>query len=520
MIISDNKKIKVQNYGLYAISANKVVIVKGKSIVLANPTDPEIYLHPLAITLQYFEIGSYGEVLLAGTLDNIDTTVYSNYINTSLYLAANGGISSTVSAVTIGSISKLSNTGSVYVNFIVEPSVSWGNISGTLSDQTDLQDALDTKFDLEDINPVCKLSENINKGQAIYISGATGTNMIISKASNDAESTSSKTFGILSATGVTNDQIKIITNGFLQGINTSTATIGDFIWLGTNGNLIFWHYGLTTKPVAPAHLVFLGIVTRVHAVNGEIFVKVQNGYELDELHDVAVGSYVNRDVLYRDTDNNLWKNGSLFDLMGAAADSQDGYLTGSDWTIFNGKQDALSAATASNDGYLTAADWDIFKNKQNAITLTTTGTSGAATLTGSTLNIPQYSGGGSAASQFFVAGSATGLAAATTRYGNVAGSTAESQLRLPLSSACTISDLYVRTTATMNASASLQVAVYKNGTITALTLTIAGGSVAGTYSNTANSVTFAAGDGWVLGFVNAGSVAAAASSGQSVKITI
>jgi len=32
--------------------------------------------------------------------------------------------------------------------------------------------------------------------------------------------------------------------------------------------------------------------------------------------------------------------------------------------------------------------------KQNSLTLTTTGTSGAATLVGSTLNIPQYSGGG------------------------------------------------------------------------------------------------------------------------------
>ena len=36
--------------------------------------------------------------------------------------------------------------------------------------------------------------------------------------------------------------------------------------------------------------------------------------------------------------------------------------------------------------------------KQDAITLTTTGTSGAATLVGSTLNIPQYSGGGSSLS--------------------------------------------------------------------------------------------------------------------------
>ncbi len=369
MIISDNKKIKVQNYGLYAIGINKVVIVKGKTIILADPSNPDISKYPLAITLQYFEIGEYGEVLLSGTLPDINTNIYSNYVNTTLYLAANGEISATSSNVIIGTISKLGETGSIYINFNVEPSVSWGAITGTLSDQTDLQAALDAKFDLEDINPVCKLSENISKGQAVYISGATGTNMIASKASNDSESSSSKTFGILSYTGVTNDHIKVITNGFLEGVDTSTATIGDFIWLGVNGNLIFWHYPETTKPVAPAHLVFLGIVTRVHAVNGEIFVKVQNGYELDELHDVAVGDYVHRDVLYRDVDNNLWKNGSLFDLMGAASDAQDGYLKASEWTIFN--------------------------DKQNAITLTTTGTSGAATFDGSTLNIPNYASGGS-----------------------------------------------------------------------------------------------------------------------------
>jgi ABC-type Co2+ transport system permease subunit len=34
-----------------------------------------------------------------------------------------------------------------------------------------------------------------------------------------------------------------------------------------------------------------------------------------------------------------------------------------------------------------------FATKQNNITLTTTGTSGASTLVGSTLNIPQYTGG-------------------------------------------------------------------------------------------------------------------------------
>jgi hypothetical protein len=126
----------------------------------------------------------------------------------------------------------------------------------------------------------------------------------------------------------------------------------------------------------------------------------------------------------------------------------------------------------------------------------------------------------SSASQFFIVGAATGLNAGLTRYGNIAGSTAESQVRLPLASACTISHLYVRTTATMNALASLSVTLFKNGSSTALTLTIAGGSVAATYSNTANSVSFAAGDGWTLGFVNAGTLTSAATSGQSVKITI
>lgn len=54
---------------------------------------------------------------------------------------------------------------------------------------------------------------------------------------------------------------------------------------------------------------------------------------------------------------------------------------------------SISQASGSTDGYLSSTDWTTFNGKQNAITLTTTGTSGAATLIGSTLNIPQYLGG-------------------------------------------------------------------------------------------------------------------------------
>lgn len=58
---------------------------------------------------------------------------------------------------------------------------------------------------------------------------------------------------------------------------------------------------------------------------------------------------------------------------------------------------SLSQATGSASGYLSSTDWSAFNGKQAALTLTTTGSSGAATLIGSTLNIPQYSGGGSTA---------------------------------------------------------------------------------------------------------------------------
>jgi hypothetical protein len=123
----------------------------------------------------------------------------------------------------------------------------------------------------------------INKGQAVYVTSADGTNMIVGLASNASEATSSKTMGLMASTVSTNGFGNVIAEGLLAGLNTNGATAGDPVWLGTNGNLI---YGLTNKPYAPAHLVFIGIVTRVNSNNGEIFVKVQNGFELDELHDV------------------------------------------------------------------------------------------------------------------------------------------------------------------------------------------------------------------------------------------
>jgi hypothetical protein len=138
--------------------------------------------------------------------------------------------------------------------------------------------------------------------------------MIVGKASNASEATSSKTMGLIESSLSQNGQGVVITEGLLAGLNTTGANAaGDPVWLGTDGNLI---YGLTNKPYAPAHLVFIGIVTRINANNGEIFVKVQNGFELDELHnvDLKTTTPINGHIL--GYDGTLWVNKTIAGWLG------------------------------------------------------------------------------------------------------------------------------------------------------------------------------------------------------------
>lgn len=170
----------------------------------------------------------------------------------------------------------------------------------------------------------------LTKGQAVYVSSADGTNMIVSKASNSGESTSSKTMGLVETSVSLNGKTNVITEGLLAGLNTNGANAGDPVWLGTNGSLI---YGLANKPVAPAHLVFIGIVTRVNANNGEIFIRPQNGFEVNELHDVLIGTGysstpANNDLLAYDTASGLWKNKTLSAVSGLTYDGTDTSVAG------------------------------------------------------------------------------------------------------------------------------------------------------------------------------------------------
>lgn len=147
----------------------------------------------------------------------------------------------------------------------------------------------------------------LNKGQVVYISGSDGANALISLSTASTEAGSSKTLGLLAQTLTTGSQGYVIENGLLVDIDTSAATAGQAVWLGnTPGSFVFG-----SPPAEPSHSVYLGVVTRVQQNNGEILVKVQNGYELDELHDVSAASPSDGDIIQYKSSSALWTKSSI-----------------------------------------------------------------------------------------------------------------------------------------------------------------------------------------------------------------
>jgi len=147
----------------------------------------------------------------------------------------------------------------------------------------------------------------LTKGTVVYTSGADGTNILVDKAQATSDQLSAQTLGFLETTLTANQSGYVVTNGLITGINTSSASAGDPVWLSPTsaGSVVF---GLANKPQAPNHLVYLGVVTRSNANNGEIFVHISNGWELDELHNVKITNPQNNDTLVYSSASSVWTN--------------------------------------------------------------------------------------------------------------------------------------------------------------------------------------------------------------------
>jgi hypothetical protein len=142
----------------------------------------------------------------------------------------------------------------------------------------------------------------IPKGTVVYISGATGNTPTISKAIATSDATSAQTLGLVRDNIANNGYGYVVVFGKESGLNTSAYNEGDQLYLSPT---VAGGY-TTTKPYAPYHLVYIGIVTRSHPNQGTIEVRVQNGYEMDELHDVAAQNPSDGDVIQYVSSTGLW----------------------------------------------------------------------------------------------------------------------------------------------------------------------------------------------------------------------
>jgi len=143
----------------------------------------------------------------------------------------------------------------------------------------------------------------LTKGTAVYISGATGQNPTVSKALATSDATSAQTLGLLTADLANNSNGYVTVIGLITNINTSAYADGDQLYLSpiTAGTLT------ATKPFAPNHLVYVAVVEHAHPTQGKLFVKVQNGYEMDELHNVSAQTPSNGNTLVYNTSTSLWE---------------------------------------------------------------------------------------------------------------------------------------------------------------------------------------------------------------------
>lgn len=271
---------------------------------------------------------------------------------------------------------------------LVGNTANWGDIHGTLSNQTDLQTALDAKvpytgatgnvnlgeygltsgyfqadltpsgasavgrmvwnpdFRTTDLglgggNVVLHIGQKqvilvVNKTgatltgsdyQVVKISGAQGQRpkVALAQANNDANS--ADTIGIVNETITNNQEGFVCTTGTITNINTTgsmqgeTWADGDVLYLSgtTAGRLT------NIKPQAPIHTVIVGFVIYAHNNQGKIYVKVDNGYELNELHNVRINGVTDGQVLAYDSTLSVWENINQSAITSGNSDRVDGY---------------------------------------------------------------------------------------------------------------------------------------------------------------------------------------------------
>jgi predicted heme/steroid binding protein len=230
---------------------------------------------------------------------------------------------------------------------------------------------------------------------AVRVSGAQGQRLAVAYAQANNDNNSADTIGLVTETIATNQEGFIITVGQLEEINTTgslqgeTWADGDVLYLSptTPGALT------NIKPNgSTGHIVVMGYVEYAHANHGKIYVKIMNGWELDELHNVYINNPLNNQGLFYNASDQLWKNKSIASALGytPVPDSRRLTINGTTYDLTADRtwsvgtvtsvtassplsssggttpNITISQASGSTNGYLSSADWTTFNSKQPA----------------------------------------------------------------------------------------------------------------------------------------------------------
>ncbi len=155
-----------------------------------------------------------------------------------------------------------------------------------------------------------------SQSKVVKVQSAQGQRLAVNLAQANNDLNSADTIGIVAENIDNNQEGFVITVGQLIGLNTTGSLQGE-IW--ADGDVLYLSpttAGAITnvKPNgSTGHIVVLGYVEYSHQNNGKIYVKIMNGWELDELHNVYInqGTLANNDVLSYESATQLWKNRQL-----------------------------------------------------------------------------------------------------------------------------------------------------------------------------------------------------------------
>ena len=433
---------------------------------LSNQTDLQTALDekvPYTGATQNIDIGTNSITANDGTNDSAFSPSFIGVENSSNQYSEMTPTS--VFSYDNGSVTELTGQGITFPDNSVQTtagisSVSWGDIQGTLSNQTDLQTALDGKFDdptgttsqyirgdgsiasfpsipggtvtsvglsmpsgfsvsnspitssgsitvtgsgtsadyidgtgaiqtfptLTSADKMVTVGRNstgstLYKGTIVYIQGSTGNRPNFVKAQANSEATSAGTFGVVYADISNNTDGQVVTIGTIDSLDTRTTATNPFTSdTLADGDTVYLSpstagYITNVKPSAPNHIVYVGKVVRTHPTLGTIVYRIQNGYELSEIHDVAIntGTLSNGQVLKYNSSTQLWENNTDAAGTGTVTSiATSSPLTGG--TITTSGTIGITQATTSASGYLSSTDWNTFNGKQNALTNPVTGT--------------------------------------------------------------------------------------------------------------------------------------------------